>query len=494
MHIPVFQILIPFFTALLVGLAGVITPGLVWPFAVAGGCLAFISGVMTLQLVLQEGAWHYVLGGWTAPYGIEFVADTYTAAVLLVIALVTLLVLIHSRASVLESFADKEAAFYALFMLSITGLSGLVITGDAFNMYVFLEISSLTSYALIALGGRRALFASFQYLVLGSVGACFYMLGVGYLYLKTGTLNMADMAVRIQPLLGESPTVTVGLLLILLGLAMKMALFPLHTWLPNAYTYAPHAVRCMLAPLTTKVSVFIMIRIFVSIFSVNYLWGLPWGKVVVFIACVAIVAGSLFALAQRNFTRMLTYLVVAEVGYMVGGIWVGNATGLVGAAYHVLADALMTVCLFLAAGNFAKAAGIQDISDFKGAFAKMPFTMGAFIIVALSMIGVPPTCGFFSKWYLILGGLEAGRLVFVGALLFSSLINVVLFFRIFEHAFFNEDSHGHADHGAQPSKTEIAEASLPMVGTLYVAAISLLILGWYSKFVIERIVAAGLGV
>jgi multicomponent Na+:H+ antiporter subunit D len=273
-----------------------------------------------------------------------------------------------------------------------------------------------------------------------------------------------------------------------------MALFPLHTWLPNAYAEAPHPVRAMLGPLATKVSVFVLIRMMVSVFSVEYLWSLEWGRVLVVVSCVAIIAGSLFALAQKDFARMLTYLIIAEVGYMMGGVWLGNTTGLIGAAFHVLADALMTVCLFLAAGNFAQAGGIRSLADFKDAFVKMPFSMAAFTIAAMSMIGVPPTCGFFSKWYLIIGGIQAGRLFFVFCLLFSSLVNVVLFFRIFEHAFFgggHDHEHTHDNHG---SEHVIQEASLPMVGTLFLAALSLLVLGWYSKFVIEHFVVSGLGV
>jgi len=228
-------------------------------------------------------------------------------------------------------------------------------------------------------------------------------------------------------------------MMIMAGLWLKMALFPLHGWLPNAYRYGPSATGSLMAPLVTKVMVVVMLRVMVNLFGLDYLFAeLNWRPVIVTVACVAILAGSLFALAQRDLRAMLCYLIVAEVGYMVGGAWVGNEAGVTGAAYHVLSDACMTFCLFLAAAAIILRTGEHRLSAFRGAFKTAPVAMAAFTVGAFSMIGLPPTCGFFSKWYLLQGGVEAEQWFYVAALLISSLVNAVLFFRIFEIALFGK--------------------------------------------------------
>ena len=261
---------------------------------------------VALSLFGEVGAepLRYVVGGWEAPYGIELVGDRLASLMVLLIAFVSLLSAIHSVPMVERDIGDKGPAFYTLLLLLITALNGICMTGDAFNLYVMLEISSLATYGLIALGGGRAFMATFNYIIMGTIGASFYLLGVGYLYIKTGTLNIADLAQRL-PALMDSPTVQVGLALCVVGILVKMALFPLHGWLPNAYTYAPDATSTVVAPLSTKVSVYIMIRVTGSIFGRENLFGLHHiADLVVILAAVGIVAGSWFALAQRDLKKL----------------------------------------------------------------------------------------------------------------------------------------------------------------------------------------------
>jgi multicomponent Na+:H+ antiporter subunit D len=265
-----------------------------------------------------------------------------------------------------------------------------------------------------------------------------------------------------------------------------MAFFPMHGWLPNAYTYAPSAAGCLVAPLVTKVSVYIMIRIMLSVFSLEYVYGVAGlSETIVWMAVIAIISGSILALAQTDFKKMLTYLIVAEVGYMVGGAWLASSIGLTGAILHIVNDALMTLCLFLFAGIVIYKRGGRQLQDLAGLYTKMPVTMAAFTVGALSMIGVPPTAGFFSKWYLILGAIDAGRYHFMAALLISSLVNAILFFRVIEIAYFEPKVDHHAGH---TEKMNIDEAPLSMLVPLIIVAISLVVIGIYSGDIVTNII------
>lgn len=476
-QIPVLIVVIPLLSAFAVCLVGCFNRRLCQPLtvlALAGSCWASFA---TLGQVIRTGVIRYRLGGWAPPMGIEYVVDHLNALVLVVVTSVALLAAIFSKKSVEEDLPTRINLFYPLYLLLVTGLLGMTITGDAFNLYVLLEISALTTYALITIGQPRALHASFNYLMIGTIGASLYLLGVGHLYIMTGSLNMADLA-AILPALYGSKAILVAFILIMVGIWAKMAFFPMHSWLPNAYTYAPNATSCLIAPLMTKVSVYIMLRVMFSIFTPAYVYqSLQVANAVVWLAVIAIVGGSLLALAQKDFKKMLTYLIIAEVGYMVGGAWLANEYGITGAILHILNDALMTLCLFMAASAIIYKVGGQQLTDLKGIFRRMPVTMTAFTLGALSMIGVPPTAGFFSKWYLILGGIQAARWEFVTALLFSSLVNAVLFFRIIEIGYFEA-----------PAEKGLNEAPLSMLAPLLLVAASLVVVGLYSGDIIANII------
>jgi multicomponent Na+:H+ antiporter subunit D len=435
--------------------------------------------------VLETGTISYRLGGWPPPFGIEYVVDHLNGLVLVTVSFVSLLAIIFSKESVKKELPYKIPQFYTLYVLLVTGLLGMTVTGDAFNLYVLLEIAALTGYALIALGDRRAMYASFNYVILGTIGASFYLLGVGHLYIMTGSLNMANL-LTILPDLYSYNAIFIAMVLILVGAWIKMAFFPMHTWLPNAYTYAPAAAGCVVAPLVTKVSVYVMIRIMLSVFSPTYVYNIGLSETVVWMAVIAILSGSVLALAQTDFKKMLTYLIVAEVGYMVGGAWLATTNGLTGAILHIVNDALMTLCLFIFAGIVMYKKGGQQFQDLAGLYRKMPVTMTAFTVGALSMIGVPPTAGFFSKWYLILGGIDAGSYHFVAGLIISSLVNAILFFKVIEIAFFEPktDHHGEEAHDG----IAIDEAPATMLMPLITVAISLIVIGLYSGEIVTNII------
>lgn len=493
-HLPALIIVIPLLAALVTAGSGWINQKIPFRIAVSALLFSFICSVLMLIQVITTGiAMEYQMAGWAGPMGIVYVIDHLSAIVLVVITAVSTLNLVAHKRNIDTEFKDKLGAFNALYVLFTAGLIGMTTTGDAFNLYVLLEIASLSGYALIGLGRNRAPIATLNYLFLGTIGATFYLLGVGYLYIATGSLNMADLA-SIIPKHMDSGVILFAFIICLTGLFIKMAMFPLHGWLPDAYSHATSVAGGLIAPLTTKVTVYIMVRICMSVFTPEYTFGhLDISGFIVLLAVVTIIFGSLSALAQKNVKRMLTYIIIAEVGYMVGGFFLGNRLGISGAILHIINDAAMTLALFLAAGIFLWKTGGHSRSDLKGLFAKMPFTMTGFVLAGLSVVGVPPTCGFFSKWYLISGGIQSGNYLFVAALIFSSLVNAVLFFRLFEIAYFepfaDANSHGssHTSH-SHGGALAIKEAPLDMLIPFLIASMTLIVLGLYSGTIVTNII------
>jgi multicomponent Na+:H+ antiporter subunit D len=429
--IPVSLLLFTFVTFLF----GVWRRGLAFPVAMAGVTVSLLASIFGLITVLDSGPIHYYLGGWIPPIGIEYVLDNLSAFMSVIILSIAFLSMIYSRQSFEKEVPDKIVPLYAILLLLLAGLTGIVVTGDLFNVYVFLEICSLAAYAVLGIGNDKAPVAVFRYIIIGTIGACFYLLGVGFLYFATGSLNMADVA-RLLPGLSESRLVVAAAVFIVVGMALKMALFPMHIWLPDVYTYAPSGVINFVAPLMTKVGAYVVIRMLISVFMPDYLAGtFPLMTVISWLAAIGIIAGSIMAIAQNDLRRMLAYSSVAQICYVALGIGLANPLGLIGAMLHILNHAVMKGCLFQVAGSIRYRTGLVQISRFAGLGRRMPWTMVAFTIAAISMVGIPPAVGFFSKWYLVLGSVDAGNWVFVAVILVSSLLNAVYFFRVLEKVY-----------------------------------------------------------
>jgi multicomponent Na+:H+ antiporter subunit D len=326
-----------------------------------------------------------------------------------------------------------------MYLLCLCGLMGIIITGDAFNAFVFMEISSLSMYTLIALGkDRRALAAAYQYLILGTIGATMYVIGIGLLYTITGTLNLVDLGERLPPLL-DTPAAIAGMAFIVVGLSLKVALFPLHLWLPNAYALAPTVTTVFIAATATKVSIYLLMRYLYSVFGFAFsIEQTPIPELLLVLSLLAIFAGSLTAIFQENVKRMLAYSSVAQIGYITLGIAIANATGLTGSLVHIFNHAVMKGALFMLIGGIALQIGTVRISDMAGIGKQMPLTMFGFVIGGLSLLGVPGTVGFVSKWYLAVGALENGWWWLVVLLMLSSLLVLVYMGRVIEVAFFRE--------------------------------------------------------
>lgn len=435
-HVPVLLVVLPLLAAVLVPLLALRSVRLAQHTALLVLGVVVLGAGLALGRVLTHGTWHYALGGWPPPWGIEYVIDPLAAGMALLISGMALPTLLYARPMVATWSAGQVGAFYSLFLLLVLGLLGMVITGDIFNLYVFLEISSLAAYALLATGGIRAVVATFRYLLIGTIAATFYLLGVGYLYAITGTLNMADLTAQLATLHTSSAFV-VAVAFLTIGLAIKAALFPLHAWLPDVYTYAPAPVSGFIASVMAKVSAYALLRLLVFVLRAEGAAGqalllLHWASV------VAILAGALLALAQQDLRRMLAYSSVGQMATIVLGITLGTPAALLGALLHMLNHAVMKGCLFLALGGVQWRTGQVQLADFVGMGQRMPLTMAAFGVAAASMIGLPPTAGFFSKWYLLSGALEAQDWLAVLALVGSSVLSLLYFFRVLEIAYFRQ--------------------------------------------------------
>ena len=437
-HLPVLLVVVPLVAAPIAALLN--RPRLSWAVAVAATLWALYAALELLSQTMAAGEIHYELGGWAAPYGIEYVVDPVNAWVVVIVALIGALVAPYARVSVeREITEDRIPLFYAAFILCLTGLLGIAVTGDVFNVFVFLEISSLSAYALIALGSdRRALTASFQYLIMGSVGATFIVIGIGLMYVMTGTLNMADLADRLPEVSGTR-TIPVAFTFLTVGITLKLALFPLHLWLPNAYTYAPSAVTAFIASTATKVAVYLLLRFFFTIFGATFSFDvMQLDRILMPLALIAIVAMSLVAIYQENVKRLLAYSSVAQIGYMVLGISFASVLGLTAGILHLFNHALMKGALFMSMGCVMYRVGSVRLERMHGLGRAMPWTMAAFVVGGLSLIGVPFTVGFISKWYLVQAALEQGMWPVAGVVLLGSLLALMYVWKVVEVAYFRE--------------------------------------------------------
>lgn len=479
-QLPILILITLLFSAFIIPLAGFLKKESAFAIALSGAFLSFLLSASGLWVVISQGAIRYHLGGWPPPVGIEYVLDVLSAFMVSVVTLVGSLVVLYSRRSILEEVPERFVPMYALAMLLLAGLCGIIITGDLFNLFVFLEIASLSAYALMAVGDERAPVASFRYLILGSIAGSFYVLGVGFLYFSTGSLNMADVAQRL-PDLYNSRAVAAAATFIFIALGLKMALFPLHLWLPDVYTYAPSAVAGLVAPIMTKVAAYAMIRIFLNVFQLQYVTEvLPVTSIMGWLAAAGILYGSIMAMAQDDFRRMLAYSSISQIGYVGLGIGLANPLGLIGALLHILNHAFMKACLFLVAGSIRFRTGLWEVSRFAGLGRKMPWTMAAFSVSTLSMVGIPPAAGFFSKWYLILGAIEAGNWIFVAVILLSSLLTAVYFFRVLEQVY---TRHAKEDESVADALDPPAGMLLPTV----VLGVGVLGLGLLNSVIVGRV-------
>lgn len=472
-HLPALQVVLPLISAPLSVLLR--RGGIAFVLVTAAAWASFAIAIALWWQVDTSGVISYQIGHWEPPWGIEYRVDRLSSFMLVLISGMAAVVLPYARASIEREIpAESHYLFYAMLGLCFTGLLGITITGDAFNLFVFLEISSLSTYVLIALGrDRRALTSSYQYLIMGSIGATFIVIGIGFLYLMTGTLNLADIAAKITVIESSRP-ILAALAFLTVGISLKAALFPLHQWLPNAYTYAPSAVTAFLAATATKVSLYVLFRFYFTVFGETFIFNaLPLPKIMLVLSLFAMFVANTVAIFQNNLKRLFAYSSVGQIGYITLGLSFDSLNGLTASITHIFNHGIAKGAIFLLIGGIVAGMTTRPgvtpaltLERLAGLGRQMPLTCFGIVIGGLSLIGVPGTAGFISKWYLVLAAMEKGQWWLVGAILASSLLAVAYVWRFVEVAYFREPPIHHKAVGEAPLRL-LLPAALLIAATLW---------------------------
>lgn len=460
-----------------------------WLTAIVSWMSVIVAALLMFH-VWDGGVISYHMGGWPPPWGIEVRIDELTALVLLLVTLFGSLVVVALRESLKGVMRhQRQSLYYTTFLLCFAALIGITITGDAFNVFVFLEVSSLSTYALIARGrDRRALTAAFRYLIMGTIGATFILIAIGFMYMVTGTLNMQDLSERL-PEHWDNRVIQASLAFFTVGIALKVAVFPLHYWLPAAYTFAPKATTAFLAATATKVSLYVMIRFLFDVYGIQFAFEkMQLSTILVPLSIAGILCASLVAIFQSDVKRLLAWSSVAQLSYMVLGLALLNVAGLTSAITHMFNHAMMKAGLFLALAAMIYRVQSSKLQDLSGIGRTMPLTTAAFVVMGIGLIGVPMTAGFISKWYLISGTLDKGWLPVAALLIVSSLMALVYIGKVIDVAYFKPVPAQHA---------EVKEAPLSMLIPCWIFAVLTIYFGLDTRItagVAGRIAQTYLGV
>lgn len=398
-----------------------------------------IAILLLLKLTQLDPPISYQLGGWPPPWGIEYRVDHPSVLVMLLMSGVASMILLFAGHSAPGEIPNSQLKrFYGLMLLVLSGYLSVSITNDVFNLFVFFEIASLATYSLVATGHQRqALTASFQYFLMGSLGASFLLIGIGLLYQQTGTLNFTDLGQRV-PVLQSSPATQMALAFVVTGLALKMALFPLHLWLPNAYRFSPSVVTVLLAAIPTKMSFYVLLRFMFDVFALDAstLFTL-FRMLIIPLALAAILVGSVTAMFQTNLKKLLAYSSIAHIGYMVLPFSLASTVAVQASLVQFFNHTLLATTAFLAAGCIWYRLQTTDLDKMAGLGRQMPVSVAALIVAGLGMMGTPLTAGFVSKWYIFSTLLEEMWWL-LPLLVLTTLMAVAYVWRIVEAIYFKK--------------------------------------------------------
>ena len=404
--------------------------------------LMVLANVITLFLATlllaqtANGVVTYALGNWEVPWGIGFKVDTLSAVLVFLFALISSICSFGLRSSLLCELKNKRLSpIYSLILISQAGFIGVILTDDLFNIFVLLEMASLAGYALSATSGnRKALLASYRYLIMGTVGALFFLFGIGYIYLLTGTLNLSDLASRWQQVMHLDSAIA-GVVFIALGLIMKTALMPLHLWLPGVYRYAPSLVVALFSGIGSKASLYLLLYLLFSVFNIADSYPLMV-DVLMLIALVTIVVSSYYALIQNHLKKIMAYSSIGNIGYIVLVFSLANQKAWTAGLIHIVNHSIIKSALFIALGSITCYAGSVSLDKLRGLGSKIPLTCAAISLLGLSLIGVPLTAGFISKWYLLSATLDSQMWIATAAIVVGSLFSIGYVWKILDALYF----------------------------------------------------------
>ncbi len=421
--------------------------------------------VLVIHSLRTEHIMVYKVGSWIPPIGISMVVDSLSAFILVAVNVVALLVTIYST-QYMETYTGKPK-FYTLFLLMLAGMNGVTVTGDMFNLYVFLEIASIASYALVAFGTEHEeLEASFRYMVMGILGSTLILLGIVFLYSLTSTLNMADMSRVLAEKLSTFGSSAVGMFvaaLLIVGFGLKAAIVPFHWWLPDAHPSAPAPISAMLSGVLIKVlGVYALVRIMFNVFGITPLFS----NILMILGALSIVTGSILAIGQEDMKRLLAYSSISQVGYILLGIGLGTPLGILGGLFHLLNHSVFKSLLFLNSGAVVYATGTRELEKMGGLNKKMPVTGGSSFIASMSIAGMPPFSGFWSKLVIILACIYAGRMGYAIWAVVGGIITLGYYVRLQKEAFFGSLKQGLSHVKEVPFAMKFSMVTLALICTV----------------------------
>ncbi len=386
--------------------------------------------LVSVQLVRLSGVLVYSVGAWRPPVGIGMVLDGLASFMLVTVNVVAAIVVLFS-VDYMKRFTSKWQ-FYSLFLLMLAGMNGVVVTGDLFNLFVFLEIASVASYALVAFGTeKQELEAAFKYAVMGTVASLFVLLGIVFLYSFTSTLNMADMALVLAAK-GPSHIVLLVSVLFLMGFGLKAALVPFHAWLPDAHPSAPAPISAMLSGVLIKsLGVYALCRIFYNVIGMTP----AVSSLFLFLGALSMVIGVFLAIGQWDLKRLLAYHSISQIGYVVLGLGLATPLGILGGLFHLFNHSVFKSLLFLNSGSLEHATGTRDLRKMGGLMQRMPVTGTTSLVASMSIAGIPPFNGFWSKLIIIIAAVEARRFGYAFWAVLASLLTLASFTKVMKYAF-----------------------------------------------------------
>jgi len=400
------------------------------PDLLGNATMAVLAG-LALATVGRTGVYH--MGAWDTPLGIDLRVDGLTSLLLVCINVVGLVAALFS-VEYMRLYTAKSH-YYALFLLMVAGMNGVALTGDLFNLFVFMEIAAIASYALVAFGcEHEELEASFKYTVLGGMASAFILIGIALVYGVAGSLNMAQIATHLSAAGGPGRPILLALAFFVCGLGLKAALVPFHAWLPDAHPSAPAPVSAMLSGVVIKaLGIYALARLLFNVFGITpeLLQGLRW------LGLISMVAGVLLAIGQWDMKRLFAYHSISQIGYVALGIGLGTPLGTVGGLFHLLNHSVFKSLLFLNGGAVEYATGTRELKRLGGLSARLPVTGGTSLVASLAIAGVPPLNGFWSKLLIVLACVESGHPALALAAVLVSLLTLASFLKVQKYAFFD---------------------------------------------------------
>ena len=481
--LPVFNLLVLLATAVLIPVFSKRVFTKIKQISTVAMLFATVSSVISLAYVVQIEGYSIVFGGYTSAIGIELTIDAFSALFAVFISALAFLIIVYSFADITHEIdEDQYGSYYTLVFILLFAMMGMTYTNDLFNMYVFMEILSLTSCAIISIKRKKANYlAALRYLVLNTIGSLSVLMGIALIYMVSGHLNMGQISLIIRDIWQLYPgNIVVALGFILTGLSIKAAVFPLHVWLPDAHSNAPTPSSALLSSIVVKVYVIATIKLLFKVVGADIVTSLQIPPVITIVAALGMIMGSIFAIGQKDIKRMLAYSSVAQIGYIFLGIGLMSEQGLSAALFHVISHGFMKSALFLSAGAIIYYKNRRNIKLFDGLGYQMPVTMIIFSFAALGMVGIPGFSGFMSKFYLLVAILEAGVPFYLGVILVSSYLNAVYYLPIIISAFLKEDK-----EGVRTMKVEKLPKS--MLVPLIIIGVVIVSIGFYPQLIMQFI-------